>query len=290
MSFRDVPVPFELIYTHRMPDNNDEVPVCDTALGGATGCTASCPDRTRSDRVCPYGFWATSKVVEHRVHARNRSRTTPPAQRKVAVTSGAVAGMSEKVDLEDKDACKKIETAVSAAVPSGRFTRVTTWDELATAVDTGRPGVIVLVTHTVKPPKEGDALDTKFELGGDVRDGSRVDDRFVNPGLLEPGPVVLALGCDTGDLDIGFAGWVETLQVAGAEIVVSTLSPVPGKEVAMFVERMFTLLLKEFENAPPHRFGSVLTAVRRATVATGDVLALSVTAYGDGDVELVGAL
>jgi hypothetical protein len=34
----------------------------------------------------------------------------------------------------------------------------------------------------------------------------------------------------------------------------------------------------------------VLTAVRRATVATGDVLALSVTAYGDGDVELVGAL
>jgi hypothetical protein len=150
--------------------------------------------------------------------------------------------------------------------------------------------VIVLVTHTVKPPKEGDALDTKFELGGDVRDGSRVDDRFVNPGLLEPGPVVLALGCDTGDLDIGFAGWVETLQVAGAEIVVSTLSPVPGKEVAMFVERMFTLLLKEFENAPPHRFGSVLTAVRRATVATGDVLALSVTAYGDGDVELVGTL
>ena len=40
---------------------------------------------------------------------------------------------------------------------------------------------------------------------------------------------------------------------------------------------------------PPHSFGAVLTAVRRATIATGDVLALSVTASGDGDIELVGA-
>jgi hypothetical protein len=102
----------------------------------------------------------------------------------------------------------------------------------------------------VKPPNEEDLLATKFELGGDVREGHRVDDRFVNPGLREPGPVVLALGCDTGDLDIGFAGWVETLQRAGAEIVVSTLSPVPGKEVALFVERMFTVLPKQFDNEP----------------------------------------
>jgi hypothetical protein len=50
------------------------------------------------------------------------------------------------------------------------------------------------------------------------------------------------------------------------------------------------VLPKQFDNEPPHRFGAVLTAVRRATAATGDVLALSVTAYGDGDVELVRAL
>jgi hypothetical protein len=30
----------------------------------------------------------------------------------------------------------------------------------------------------------------------------------------------------------------------------------------------------------------LLTAVRRATIATGDVLALAITASGDGDVEL----
>ena len=133
-------------------------------------------------------------------------------------------------------------------------------------------------------------LGIKFELGGDVHPAHRVDDSFVNPGLREPGPVVLALGCDTGDLDIGFADWVATLHAAGAEVVVSTLSPVPGKEVAMFVERMFSLLPQQLAAPPPHRFGAVLTAVRRATVATGDVLALSVTASGDGDVELVGSV
>ena len=100
---------------------------------------------------------------------------------------------------------------------------------------------------------------------------------------------MVSLGCDTGDLDVGFADWVATLHAAGAEVVVSTLSPVPGKEVALFIERLFTLLPREFDGPPPHRFGEVLTAVRRATVATGDVLALSVTASGDGDVELVGA-
>ena len=288
VSFGDALVPFELIYTHEMPDNDDEVPVCGPALAGAAECTAECADRTRSDVVCPFGFWATSKVVERRVHVDDRTRATAPLQRKVAVISGAVAGMSTKADEEDATASQRIVDAISAVVPKDRFRRVTTWKQLAEAVDVGRPGVIVLVTHTVKPPNDDDVLAVKFELGGDVHPAHRVDDTFVNPGLREPGPVVLALGCDTGDLDIGFADWVTTLHAAGAEVVVSTLSPVPGKEVALFIERMFSLLPKQFASAPPHRFGAVLTAVRRATVATGDVLALSVTASGDGDVELVG--
>jgi hypothetical protein len=204
--------------------------------------------------------------------------------------SGAVVGIAKKADEEDTTSSQRIAAAVEGAVTRDRFRRVANWRELAEAVGGERePGVLVLVTHTVKSADESDDLGVQLELGGDVHPAHRVDDSFVNPGLREPGPIVLSLGCDTSDLDVGFADWVGTLHAAGAEVVVSTLSPVPGKEVATFVERLFTALPHQFAGAPPHRFGALLTSVRRATVATGDVLGLSVIASGDGDVELVGA-
>jgi hypothetical protein len=55
VSFGDSTVPFELIYTHKMPDDDREVPVCDTALAGAVECTSDCPDRSRSDRCARSG-------------------------------------------------------------------------------------------------------------------------------------------------------------------------------------------------------------------------------------------
>jgi hypothetical protein len=106
MSFRDVPVPFELIYTHRMPDNNDEVP-CATR---ARGCDRVHRELSRSHAQRPR---LPVRVLGDEQGGRaSRPRpqqepATPPAQRKVAVTSGAVAGMSEKVDLEDRTRARR---------------------------------------------------------------------------------------------------------------------------------------------------------------------------------------
>jgi hypothetical protein len=69
-------------------------------------------------------------------------------------------------------------------------------------------------------------------------------------------------------------------------VVVSAISQIPGKEVADFVERLMTSLDETLQQPGEHRFGAVMTAVRRETLRHGDVLALALTATGDGDVRI----
>ena len=290
VSFGASDVPLELVYTHPMPDRDDEVPVCDEALGGATECVRTCGGRTRSDRVCPFGFWGTSKVVERRLHVGGRVGVDAPAARRVSLTDAAVVGMSNKTDADDTGASGRIVKAVEGAVARGACRRVMKWDELRAAVGAGTPGVIVLVTHTSKALDPDDDLGISLELGGDEQPVHRIDKSFVNPGPREPGPIVISLGCDTRHLDVGFSDWVGVLHAARAELVVSTISPVPGKDVADLVERLFSLVPRLLRGPGPYRFGELLTVVRRALIAEGDVLALAITASGDGDVELSGEL
>ena len=288
VSFGASDVPLELVYAHPMPDRDDEVPVCDEALGGASECVRTCGGRTRSDRVCPFGFWGTSKVVERRLHVSGRVGVDAPAARRVSLTDAAVVGMSNKTDANDTGASGRIVKAVESAVAQGACRRVMKWDELRDAVGVGTPGVIVLVTHTSKALDPDDDLGISLELGGDEQPVHRIDKSFVNPGPRHPGPIVISLGCDTRHLDVGFSDWVGVLHAARAELVVSTISPVPGKDVADLVERLFSLVPELLRGPGPYRFGELLTVVRRALIAEGDVLALAITASGDGDVELSG--
>ncbi|MEA2901084.1 MAG: hypothetical protein QOH36_971 [Actinomycetota bacterium] len=285
-TFGAADLPVELVYTHPMPDSDDLVPVCPTALAGADRCAADCPDRNRSDVVCPYGFWATSKVVERRAHTDDRTTILPGVERSINVLAVGAAGVSKKADEVDATSTARIVDAVRKAVAAGAFHPLASWSDLkSVAVLPAR--VLVLITHTIEGAA-GDVLGTKLQLGTDDLSLHRIGRPYVNPADLEPGPVVLAIGCDTGELEASFSDYVGLLFGAGAELVVSAISPVPGKNVADFVVRFFDVLPAYLATPGIHRFGEVLTAIRRRTVATGDVLALALTATGDADVALVG--
>ncbi len=279
-SFGGADVPVELAYTHPMPDD-ENVPVCPPALAGAKECAAGCPDRSRSDCVCPFGFWATSKVVERRAHTGDRTATTAGAQRAIPVLTVGAAGVSVKADEVDPTSTARILAAVESAIAPGGFHPVATWTALK-PVAALPARLLVLITHTLP----GD--DPRLELGTELLAVDRIDAPYINPAKVEPGPVVLAIGCDTEAVETGFADYVGLLFGAGAELVVSAISPVPGKGVADFVVRFFTVLPAYLAAPGIHRFGEVLTAIRRQTVAEGDVLALALTASGDADVALTG--
>lgn len=287
-SFGGGHVPFELIYEHPMPDSFD-VPVCPTALAGAEACAKDCPDRKRSDTVCPFGFWATTKVVERRMHTTNRRAAMVSDQRKVAIRNGSAVAVTPKADADDTTASTRIGEAVTGFSAPGTCKITATWAALEEAVT--RPcNLVVLVTHTIDPEDPEDDLTTQLELGQEAKFVRNIDNRYFNPGPNEPGPIVLALGCDTNEVQASYASLVQRLHSAGVEIVVSAISQIPGKEVADFVQRLVGVLtaLLAGDNGDPKRFGAVMTAARRATLLRGDVLALALTASGDGDVQLVG--
>lgn len=281
-------VPFELIYEHPMPDSFD-VPVCPTALAGAQECASNCPDRKRSDCVCPFGFWATTKVVERRLHTAERRQTIVSSQRKVAVRKGSAVAVTPKANADDPTAADRIGTAVTGFSDPGTCAITATWDSLEKAV-TQPCNLVVLVTHTIAPEDPDDDLSTQLELGKEAKFVRNIDKRYFNPTPNEPGPIVLALGCDTNEVQASYASLVQRLHSFGVEIVVSAISQIPGKEVADFVQRLvdvLAVLLADGTNEPK-RFGAVMTAARRATLLRGDVLALALTASGDGDVQLTG--
>jgi hypothetical protein len=218
-------VPIELAYTHPMPSSDTLVPVCPEALSGATRCGEDCGNRNNADVVCPFGFWATSKVIERRRHVRDRVNGLPAAQRKVTPTRSSVVGISLIADQVDTTSSARIIQALGQAVASASV--VKSWQELE-QVAAGHPGLVVLVTHTIEP-QDGDDLSVSLELNGDVRPMHRIGDAAVNPGRQQPGPVVLALGCDTNTITAGYTDLVVNLHNARAEVVLSALSPIPGK-------------------------------------------------------------
>lgn len=275
-------VPIELVYWHPMPSSDERVPVCPEALGGATRCDGHCAHRNDPDVVCPFGFWATSKVIERRRHVRDRTNTLPGAQRTVTPTRSSVVGVSVKADEVDATSSTRIIQALGHAVAAAAVVR--SWRELEQAAAT-RPQLLVLVTHTIEP-QSGDVLGTSLELNGDLRPIHRIDEAFINPGRQQPGPVVLALGCDTNTVTAGYTDLVVNLHNACAEVVLSALSPIPGQGVADFLERFMPLLKAHLGAAGKHRFGAVMLAARRATIAQGDLMALALSATGDADVEL----
>ena len=196
--------------------------------------------------------------------------------------SSSVVGISLKADEVDETSSARIKAALGSVVASPAV--ADSWQKLD-KVAAGHPKLVVLVTHTIEP-EDGDELSTELELNGDVRVIHRINDASVNPGRQEPGPVVLALGCDTNTLTAGFTDLVVNLHNARAEIVLSALSPIPGKGVADFLERFMPLLKAHLQRSGAHRFGAVMLAARRETIAKGDLMALALSATGDADVEL----
>ncbi len=281
-AFSKSDVPIELVYTHPMPASDTEVPVCPEALAGASRCDGNCHSRGSADVVCPYGFWATSKIIERRRHVPGRSSQMRGQDRQVSPMSSSVVGISVKADEVDATSSARIKSALASVVASPAV--ADSWQKLDT-VAAGYPRLVVLVTHTIEP-EDGDELSTELELNGDVRLIHRINDASVNPGRQEPGPVVLALGCDTNTLTAGFTDLVVNLHNARAEIVLSALSPIPGKGVADFLERFMPLLKAHLQRSGTHRFGAVMLAARRETIAKGDLMALALSATGDADVEL----
>ena len=103
---------------------------------------------------------------------------------------------------------------------------------------------------------------------------------FVGPPSLQPGPVMLLLGCNTADPAIEYQDFVRQMRCKGAAVVVSTLTYVLGQQAAPFATALVRALWSGNGEAP---FGEVLRRVRADMLRADNPMALAVTAFGAQD-------
>lgn len=249
------------------------------------------------DVVCPAGFWAITRVIERHVAdpdalardgggAPHELASEPMRDRdRLTGLTGAVFAASARVDSLVPGSSTLVETTL-AEMTGGRSTRVRTWGDWVKTVGEARPSLLVLLAHNVRDDL---TATSSLEIETDERrDASDITSRFIAPDS-EPGtpPLVFLLGCDTAKADMQYQTFVSRFRQVGAAIVVGTISTVAGSHAAG-VAASLSRAVKRPDEVKWQTFGDLLRDVRRSLLADGEVMALSLTAYGDADWQFPG--
>lgn len=283
----DAFLPVEFAYEFRAP--NPDAGLCPDALEalGVAEFPEGCPGDHDETVVCPFGFWAVSKVIER--HAFQRAsdvsegfqvRSSPNRDRAEISLGPALAfAASDRVDAVTAGTIERVTRALIAA--SGDSAPLVdswqTWQE--TVASEKKPGVLVLLSHTVKD----DVTDT---FGLEIGHGERVlaaqlDERFLPP---SDRPVVVALlGCETAAAgQVGWERFPALFRRAGAEVIIGTLTEVLGRHAADVAEELVAALY-ECCGDTGMGLGEVMVGVRRRFLAKGLPMILALAVFGDAD-------
>jgi hypothetical protein len=293
----DAFVPLEFVYDLLPPGTNAKLcPNWKQALAGKPCSAAHHPTNDALNElkvVCPSGFWSVSKVIERQVLEDVTAedlqghdfgvRAEPGAKRtNLSPSAGAVFAWSEILDNAVPTASRDLLQALTVAT-GGQTLPVKTWTGWAGEIDAKRPGLLVLLSHTVE--EEGPlSIEIGAEKAGERRTLAQINEKLVKK-LRDDAPIVLLLGCDTGVAESDLTTFVGRFRDKGAAVVVGTITPVLGEHSAAVVEA----LLGEINAAAAGRrgtrtrFGDIMLDVRRQLLAQGELTALCVAAFGDAD-------
>lgn len=276
--------PFELAYDFTAPNEDATLcPAARTALASAD-LESGCPGKHTADTVCPFGFWAVTRVIERHtfqpadeVTGEFMLRGRPARDRDRIPLGPTVFAASDRVDGFAPGSIDTVVTALRNA--TGSSGRVSTWEEWSDAVSAHRPALLMLLPHTVF----SDVFESfGLEIGQQARRWSaQIDKAFVPP---EDRPVIVALlGCETARAgEVGYERFPGLLRRCGAEVVIATLTEVLGRHAAPVAARLVEELYS-FCAAEPHGFGEVMVRLRRRLLADGLIMVLTLAAFGDAD-------
>lgn len=277
--------PFELAYDFAPPTER-EVRLCPEALEAleSTDVDASCPGEHTASVVCPFGFWGLTRVIER--HAYNEEqrvsssyliRGSASRDRNRIPLGGALFAASERVD-------KMLETGTGSVCDAldnvtGTRHQVNLWDDWVKAVADDQPSLLMLLPHTIYE-QEQDLYGLEI-AAAEQRLTANINTTFVPP---ERTPSIVALlGCETAcPGEISYEDFPGVLRVAGAPIVIATLTEVLGRHAAPtavgLIRELYAIPAQE-----PQGLGEVMVRLRRKLLREGLLPVLALVAFGDAD-------
>ncbi len=279
-------VPLEFIYDCAMP--NSTAQLCSGWLGALTGdgercpaCDASTPTASASDTICPLGFWAMRKVVERFDTERLTDLSLPaPQRRSLRAFDAALCASIGTVPERERDL---LHAALSARIP--RPTIVDDWNQWEREVAQHNPPLLILLAH-----HDLDAGLDYLEIGEESFDEDRrwrfrpqLNETLINPAPIDPGPIVLLLGCETEKkvAETGYGSLAAQFKDFHASLVLGTLAKILGRHAAVLAAELVAELAAV--DTPDADFGTVLRRIRRRLLAHGVLMSFALVAIGDAE-------
>jgi hypothetical protein len=285
-------VPLEFVYDRGYPA--DDAGLCQGWRAALQSDDRTCPvcsqtplppdRRSWAPVICPLGFWSLQKIIERldpgatEEDAAVRLSVPRPDRRSLSIIDTTVFASSHRVPEDER------QTTWASLQRSFRSpTLANDWDEWKRAVSRNPPLLLVLPHHDAK-----EALDY-LQIGdeslppqlGQLNRG-QLTALYVNPNGVQPGPILLLLGCRTGArTEVGYAHLARYFQQLNASIVLGTLAQILGRHAAPLARELVSQLVAVDD--PQADFGTIMRRVRRRMLARGYLMALCLVALGDAE-------
>lgn len=282
-------VPLEFIYDRGVPRRG--APLCagwQTALTSDGNRCAACDAQPAaaataswSDTICPLGFWAMRKVIERFDADRLADLSLPTAQRRALRPLDAVLCASTNFVPEPER--NLLHAALTERIPAPVV--VDDWDQWEHEVAQHNPPLLILLAH-----HDLDAGLDYLEIGAAAlaeeqrwRFRPQLNETLINPAPIDPGPIVLLLGCETSRqvAETGYGGLAAQFKDFHASLVLGTMAKILGRHAAPLAAALVTELAAV--DTPDADFGTLLRRIRRRLLAHGVLMAFALVAIGDAE-------
>jgi hypothetical protein len=279
----DAYLPVEFAYDFPAPDTSARLCIRAGDTLRSVDPLAPCPGMHDEMVVCPLGFWGLTKVIERYTFQKRDdlsdgflARAQPVGERnRITWNGGVLVASSQRIDAHDHETSARLRAGLEARVHPAYF--VETWAAWDERVSRSQPSILLMLPHTIYSDELGLP---GLEIGQSDR---RLVSAFHNKTMIPETPVVaMLLGCETAVAGaVSYERFPANLRTAGAEIIVTTLTEVLGRQAAPLAERMVTLMLEGTNQ--PARFGETMVRLRRQLLAEGLPMVLAIAVYGDAD-------
>lgn len=283
-------VPLEFIYDLGLPRRG--APLCagwQAALSGdgtrCAACDAAAEQAATTgswrETICPLGFWAMRKVIERFDAQRLNDLSLPAAQRRsLRPLDSALCASTHFVPAPERD---QLRAALSERIPAPVV--VDDWDQWEHEVAQHNPPLLILLAH-----HDLEAGLDYLEIGDHALDEERrwrfrpqLNETLINPAPIEPGPIVLLLGCETSRevAETGYGSLATQFKDFHASLVLGTMAKILGRHAAPLAAELVTALATV--DGPDADFGTLLRRIRRRLLAHGVLMAFALVAIGDAE-------